>query len=753
MNELKNLPIWVVWRKQEITRPGSENQINKRFTKVPYQINGQHASSVDPTQWVTYEQAAAAVHNFSGIGFTISKHHPLLCIDLDHVLNADGELIREDYQILVDSADTYTETSPSGDGLHLIFRLTEHIPLLKNKKVNDDGTAFECYTEGRYFTYTGTQYGEAKPVRTITPDVADELLRMVGYPWGEVEKPKEKIDATTISLDLSDSTVIEKMFESKGGVAIQKLFGGDITLHNNDASAADASLCQHLAFWTQKNAEQMERIWLASPLGQREKTQTRKDYRDRTIAHAINNCENVYSPAPLIQEDASAMPELTKRIYYTTNSKGIPYVSAHNVSQILEADTSLMNAFRFNEFSFDQETNVRTGREFTPLQKEDIIYTMVYIQKTYSFFEKVPVNTVQEAITIAALKNPVNPPVDLMKSVVWDNVPRIGTWLTSVFGVEDNDVHRAIAANWLKGLVNRVCSPGCKFDTVLVLEGVQGIGKSTVLRALGDPWYAETTMDIDTKDFQLILTQNIIVEFSEGASLSRSASAAMKQKITDQEDNFRKPYDRATQKYPRHCVFAMTTNEEQYLKDHTGNRRWLPVALPDQKANVEWLKEHRLQLFAEAYHRVYILKEKTYEFPDEELQILQADRLESDPWINKVAHWYFDILTDDQRNEGITAGQAYEEAIYGGQANRDIRSGETHRMSSVMKNHLKLEKRRTTINAARAHRYFPTDETIAVAEAREKDLTATERLKKQSHEVWNTVSAPNGASFPQQDRY
>lgn len=754
MQQLKSLPIWVVWKKQEVKSPGSDKQLNKRFTKVPYQINGQHASSVDPTHWVTYEEAAKAAHNFSGIGFTISKHHPLLCIDLDHVLNEDGELIREDYAILVDAADTYIEKSPSGDGLHIIFQLEEHFSLSANKKVNDDGTAFECYTEGRYFTFTGTPYGEAKPVRVITTDVADELLRMVGYPWGKGEEPKEKIDATTIQLELTDQVVLEKMFKSKGGNDIQKLYNGDISKHNDDASAADAALCQHLAFWTQKNADQMERIWLSSPLGDREKTQKRKDYRDRTIGNAVANCETVYSPAPLVQETATATPDLEKRIKYSTNSKGTPFVNVHNLVQIIEADSTLNKAFRFNEFSFEQETNVRTSREFTPLQKEDIIYTMVYIQKTYTFFEKVSSSMIQEAIVQTATKNPCNPPVDLIKSVAWDGEERIAHWLTKVFKAEDNEVNQAIASNWLKGLVNRVITPGCKFDTVLVLEGSQGIGKSTALRVLGDPWYAETTMDIDTKDFQLILTQNIIVEFSEGASLSRSASAAMKQKITDQEDNFRKPYDRTAQKYPRHCVFAMTTNEEQYLKDHTGNRRWLPVALPEEKADIQWLRENRLQLLAEAYHKVYELEETTYEFPDEELEAMRADRLEEDPWIAKISHWYFDVLTDQQRGEGITAVMAYEEGIHAGDTKRDIRPGETHRVSSILKNHLAMEKRRTMINSTRSHRYFGTSVTDKLEEEREQDLTESEVLKKNSHKTWNAVRDPKtGLPLPQDERF
>lgn len=746
MQHLKNVPIWLVWKSEEVKSPGSDKQLNKRFTKVPYQINGKHASTVDPSTWSTYEEAEAAVqeksNNFSGIGFTISKHTPLLCIDLDHCLNEEGQIVRDDFHILVEAADTYTEVSPSGDGLHIILELEDHFSLLANKKVYEDGTACEAYTEGRYFTYTGKPFGTETPVRKVSTDVADELLRMLGYPWGKAEKPvKPKISASTINLDLSDNVILEKMFASKGGTAIQKLYNGDISKYNDDHSAADSALCTHLAFWTQKNANQIERIWLNSPLGQRKKTQdpgNRENYVVRTITNACDKCEKVYSPAPLIQDDATAEPELEKPIRYSTNTKGVPFVNAFNVTQIIEADSLLNKSFRYNEFSTEHESNVRTQREFTPLQKDDIIFTMIYIQKTYSYFEKVPVTTVQEAITAVGHKNLVNPPVDMIKSVEWDGVDRISHWLTEVFGAEDTVVHQAIASNWLKGLVNRVIDPGCKFDTVLVLEGAQGIGKSTALRTLGDPWYAETTMDIDTKDFQLILTQNIIVEFSEGASLSRSASAAMKQKITDQEDNFRKPYDRTSQKYPRHCVFAMTTNEEQYLKDHTGNRRWLPVALPEQKANVEWLKENRLQLFAEAYHRVYTLKETTYEFPKAELEALQSSRLEEDPWVEKIVEWYFDKLTDDQREEGITATDAYEQGVHDGGTNRDIRSGETHRVASILTNFLALEKKRNVVNNIRAYRYFATTITDKLNSERNQDLTKSERERKSTHEEWNS---------------
>lgn len=736
MNSLKKLPIWLVWKKTEVKTSTSEVVKNKRYTKIPHQINGKHASSINPDHWTdfeTAEKAAAIPNKFSGIGFSISKNYPLICIDLDHCLDEEGKMKRDDFAFLCEAADTYTEISPGGDGLHIILELENHFSVEANKKVNDDGTAFEVYTEGRYFTFTDKSYGVEKPVRKISILEADELLRMVGYPWGKGKKVLPKIDATTINLNLSDTVVLEKMFRSKGGVAIEALYKGDTSKYNEDGSAADSALCTHLAFWTQKNTEQTKRIWRGSPLGAREKTQKRDDYVDRTIINAFEKVDNIYSPAPLIKEGASSQPELIQGISYSTNSKGFPFVNAFNVRQILESDTSLNKSFRYNKFSHEHETNVRNGIDFTPLQKDDLISTMIYIQQTYSFFEKVTVQTIQEAAVSVGHDNVVNPPVDMIKSTVWDKKPRIEHWLNEVFGVEKTKVHESIASNWLKGLVNRVITPGCKFDTVLVLEGPQGIGKSTALRELANPWYAETTMDIDTKDFQLILTQNIVVEFSEGASLSRSASAAMKQKITDQEDNFRKPYDRTSQKYPRHCVFAMTTNEEQYLKDSTGNRRWLPVGLPDQPANIAWLRENRLQLFAEAYYKVYTMKETTYEFPKEDLEKLQSSRMEEDPWIGKVSEWYFDKIGVQERLDGVTTIEAYEDGIHGGVFPRDIRPGETHRIASIMTNFLRLEKKRNIINSIRAHRYLGTDETVKLGEERLADLTESEITKRDYH--------------------
>ncbi|KKQ34612.1 MAG: Virulence-associated protein E [Candidatus Nomurabacteria bacterium GW2011_GWB1_37_5] len=214
----------------------------------------------------------------------------LLGIDIDHCL--EGNVImheqKESITQLIKEADTYVEISPSNTGLHLFLSLTAPLQLIANRQRD-----FEAYTSGRYFTVTENPYKESKPIRIISPDEAKALLAIIGYPWGK-EKIQQNHLATTVAVSLDDATVLSKMFSSKNGNKIKALYAGDVSIYKEDDSSADMALCSHLAFWTARNPTQMERIWLASPLGSRGKTQERKDYRDRTIDTAIKNCTEVY---------------------------------------------------------------------------------------------------------------------------------------------------------------------------------------------------------------------------------------------------------------------------------------------------------------------------------------------------------------------------------------------------------------------------------------------------------------------------
>jgi|GEM_PF-6218436 len=261
--------------------------VDGKITKVPYSVIGRKASTTDPVTWNTYKECKSISDK---VGIVFTPEQKLLGIDIDHCLK-DGVIIHEQKEIieeLIRRSETYTEVSPSGEGLYLFLSLIEPLKLSANKKA-----PFECYTFGRYFTVTGNAFGVERAVRIITPEEANEILTIIGYPW---KKPEQAYEKRPALVETDDVIILDKMFASKNGEKIKKLYCGDTSEYNGDDSSADIALCNHLAFWTGKNVIQMERIWLASPLGAREKTQTRRDYRGRTIMASIQNCEEAYLP-------------------------------------------------------------------------------------------------------------------------------------------------------------------------------------------------------------------------------------------------------------------------------------------------------------------------------------------------------------------------------------------------------------------------------------------------------------------------
>jgi len=214
-------------------------------------------------------------------------------------------------------------------------------------------------------------------------------------------------------------------------------------------------------------------------------------------------------------------------------------------------------------------------------------------------------------------------------------------------------------------------------------------------------------MTTDNKDFFMQFAGKAIIEFSEGETLSRTEVKRLKAIITMQSDKYRPPYERSSQDFPRRCVFAMTTNESEYLKDDTGNRRWLPVTLVFPEADVEWLEKNREQLLAEAYHRVVPLKETVYELPKEETLAAQQARKIKDPNTDLVADWYWHELKDTDREKGITITQVHK-IINGGFIHKALNKFEEMAIASILKDGLKLEKRREMVSGVRATRWYYT---------------------------------------------
>jgi predicted P-loop ATPase len=228
----------------------------------------------------------------------------------------------------------------------------------------------------------------------------------------------------------------------------------------------------------------------------------------------------------------------------------------------------------------------------------------------------------EEAVMIVARRHAYHPLRERVLALrgTWDRQPRLDRWLERVCLEEDEheadlqEYLRLAGRFFLMAMVARVLpevrrggdvviGPGCKFDYMLILEGPQGMGKSTFARILGGDYFADTGLDIQHKDSLMNIQGVWVYEWSELESLTKQEVGAVKRFISSCEDRFRATFDRRPAKYPRQVVFIGTTNEAHYLTDTTGNRRFWPLRVT-RPLDTDWLRENVEQLLAEALHYV-----------------------------------------------------------------------------------------------------------------------------------------------------
>lgn len=702
---------WVNWKFETV---------GGKLTKIPYFSKTKKSSSTDKSTWKTFEDAETQLDNgsnkFNGIGIVFTPDQNLLGIDIDHCIieNLIVHEQKETIERFIKESNTYTEISPSKTGLHLFFEISPSLTLTANKK-----SPFEVYTSGRYFTVTQEIYGKSKQIRTITTKEALSLLSIIGYPWNS--------QANNINLPVStkefltDDQVLEKMFNAKNGEKLKILYHGDITAYKGDDSNADLSLVSTLAFWTQKNPSQMERIWLSSPLGQRKKTQSRKDYRDRTIKKAIQDCKEVYETHS--QRIERENPELDLLYTYNKDKEKVFIQNVENIYRILKQHKEFQSRIRMDIFKNVIEIDDHQ------LEDSDIIFLQTRLSVLFPFLSKVGKELVGDAVLKVAKENTIHPPREYITSLSWDKKFRLDDWLHEAYSTPNDKYHKSVGSNWLKGLVKRIIDPGCKFDYVLVLIGEQGIKKSMSFSTLvGEKWHLEMTDTPDKKDFFEKMRGKIVIEFSEGETLSKTDIKKMKAVITMQTDTYRPSYGRFAIDFPRQCVFAMTTNDEKPLKDDTGNRRWLPVECT-KEVDIKWIEDNRDQLFAEAYYRVITLKETTWEFPEEETKRAQEERRMEDPNTDIISEWYYK-LPEEEIKQGITINRIYKEVLNNNMPSyKPLSSWDQRQIATVLKYSLRLEKRQVTANGIRQSRWFNPKDTTPMFLSRSQEEETEEIFK------------------------
>lgn len=322
---------------------------------------------------------------------------------------------------------------------------------------------------------------------------------------------------------------------------------------------------------------------------------------------------------PIGENEPSEGDKKTNWKDYLLSRKG-DYVSClANVVDILENDTRWHGVIAYDEFA-QRVAKLKpppywNGKgEAGEWDSVDDANTAMWITKYYRFAPSA--SLISEAVEAMSHTNIINPPRDWLESLVWDGNRRLKTWMHDFLGVDQTEYTELISYWYLMGIVKRVYEPGAKFDYCLVLEGDQGLKKSSLFAALGGDWYGDTDLDLNNKDSMSAIRGKMVYELSELGALAKSEATKQKSFLARQIDEFRQAYGKREIRAKRTVVFGGTTNEWEWNKDATGGRRWWPVKVT-QEVDTEGVIAARDQLFAEA---VALIKADKRYWPTQEEQ-------------------------------------------------------------------------------------------------------------------------------------
>lgn len=285
--------------------------------------------------------------------------------------------------------------------------------------------------------------------------------------------------------------------------------------------------------------------------------------------------------------------------------------TAVNMRKIIEGEApECIRRDLFARRDFFDKPNPWGSKVGNQVTDDDINRIKFFIAHNYRI--EPSLSQVSEVVNNISISNAFHPVREYLDALEWDGVNRIGTWLKDYLGCVDLEPYlSAVSRKTLIAMVARIYRPGIKFDHMLVLEGLEGLGKSTVPSILASPkWFCDTLPDVRDKDSMLNLVGAWIIEMGELAALKKADDNTQKAFFSRSSDRVRAPYGERWEEYPRQCVFVGTTNLDDYLKAKTGNRRFWPVTV--HEVDFEGLAAARDQLFAEAVFHYENLNEALY---------------------------------------------------------------------------------------------------------------------------------------------
>lgn len=312
------------------------------------------------------------------------------------------------------------------------------------------------------------------------------------------------------------------------------------------------------------------------------------------------------------------------------DGKGNFTSSAHNLDLIFQNDASLKKLFSYNLFDskryINRDAPWREVQECEPVRNVDYSGVRNYVERVYGICSA---HKIEDSLALEIEKNSVHPIREYLNELEWDGEERLAQTLQAYFGAADSEFTSEAFKKKMCAAVARILDPGCKFDYMAVLVGAQGIQKSSFLSILGRGWFSDSFSTFQGKEALEQLQGAWIIEVAELSAFRKSEVETVKHFVAKQKDDYRPAYARSSETFKRQCVFWGTTNQLEFLKDPTGNRRFWPILCgqsPLTKDVFTDLPKEVDQLWAEAVH-LYKTGEKLYLSKEVEAQArIQQDK-------------------------------------------------------------------------------------------------------------------------------
>ena len=338
------------------------------------------------------------------------------------------------------------------------------------------------------------------------------------------------------------------------------------------------------------------------------------------------------------KDSASKLSQMVKEedSFFRTKNGAIKPKSLYNIEWILEHDSELVGMFKFNEFTGEIDV-VRTSDKLLVnkgMLKDSYIDELAsYIESYKSYEQTLFANQlIRSALTVVANRNRYNPVLEYMNIAYrdWDKEERLDTFFSDYLGVDKSAVTRLITRLFFVGAVAKVYDPSRKFDFVLDLVGGQGAGKTTILQKIAPcSYYTDQFSSFENKDDFAVMRRALIVNDDEMTATANSTFEVLKKFVTLQEFEYRKPYGHQAERFPKGFVLARTTNNLYYLKDKTGERRFLPLLVDKDRQLANPVKdltpEYVKQVWGEAVH-IFKSGDYSFDLTSEQQEMLDEHR-------------------------------------------------------------------------------------------------------------------------------